>query len=122
MQCAAAAPGGAPLITKGILLLSLNTTAKTHRRNKHKKLSKCHPKLLQGGAHLQAGVLLLEEEELLQGQGEGPHHQEQVALLQDRVALLEVRALLEVTLSRKRKRGTKIRMEIWKRYKTVITV
>ena len=87
----------------------------THRRNKHKKLSKCHPKLLQGGAHLQAGVLLLEEEELLQGQGEGPHHQEQVAFL-------EVRALLEVTLSRKRKRRTKIRMEIWKRYKTVITV
>ena len=94
----------------------------THRRNKHKKLSKCHPKLLQGGAHLQAGVLLLEEEELLQGQGEGHHHQEQVAFLQERVALLEVRALLEVTLSRKRKRRTKIRMEIWKRYKTVITV
>ena len=28
MQCGAAAPGGAPLITKGILLLFLNTTAK----------------------------------------------------------------------------------------------
>ena len=86
-----------------------------HQKSSHKKLSKCHPKLLQAGVHLQAGELLQAGEVHLQGEGEGPHHLEKVALLQETAALLEVRVLLEVTLLRRRKRKTKIRMEMWRK-------
>ena len=92
MQCGGA-PSGAPLITKGIVLSQKTTTTKYSR-----ELPKCHPKLLR------EGELLLEEVVHLQGEGEEPHHQEQVALLE-----------VEVLLSRKRRRRTKIRMEMWKK-------